>query len=227
MTDEVNQAQPDGQATELPAQLVGNVRMGQYLTAKRGSAREKLVTDNIIFCLGFAGVQEESGVVFLAHLNLPACPLGMGELIADLKEKGGDLSRMKLYTISGLHPMVGWVLLLLGAAGLLIGAAVEVVWVIAAVFGAALLGTRISLWWQLNRLRRAGFGDLQIQPLNGRAIWWSNFRRWYARVEIDAGTCGDPTVQRHREPFEHHLYERVPWREQFTLSKMRNGDRKA
>ena len=80
-----------------------DVRQREYAIGQRGDpVNSLLITKNIATCTGFMGMHPDRGVVFLCHVDTPACTLGFKRLEADLRAKVGDLSGFHLYTVTGV-----------------------------------------------------------------------------------------------------------------------------
>lgn len=93
-----------------------DVRQRQYAIGIRSEPNAQLVSANFSPCIGFAGIDERNGVVFLCHLDTPFAVPSINKVIAELrKHVGTDLSNFRLYIMTGLS--LWWRLFLTVAAG--------------------------------------------------------------------------------------------------------------
>lgn len=109
-----------------------------------------LTTGRIWSCMAIAGVNKEKGIAFLAHLDTPVAAFGVKELFCDVKQvAGGDLKGFELHDISGLHPLLPGLALVVSIPALAFSIYVGVV---LALFGVFFGSTRLTLFLRLRSL---------------------------------------------------------------------------
>ncbi len=89
-----------------------DVRQRQYAIGLRGEPNADLVTENVFTCSALVGVNRDSGVIFMCHMNTPLCIAALPELVSELRPHVHDVRDFDVYTSSGLHPLWLWLLAL-------------------------------------------------------------------------------------------------------------------
>ena len=186
-----------------------DVRQRQYAIGLRGGPYSRLTTENIWTCMGFLGIDHRSGVVFLCHMDGPWCMNALPELVTELKKYAGDLSGFRLYTVAGMHPFVGWSMLL--ATPMLVALGGWMPGIMAMGLGVAFSMTRLAFWLKLRRLT-----DLCSRPV---ALWPSKGGRVFGMtgVFVDADSCEIPNPEAYVRPRQYERYkEPDAWRFRMT-----------
>lgn len=89
-----------------------DVKQREWAVASRGS---KLYSEYFSTCVAFAGVERQTGVVFLCHFDSPVSVLAFDDLVEHLKKHVKDLSNFELYTAASVSPWVWLCLIVLSA----------------------------------------------------------------------------------------------------------------
>jgi len=84
-----------------------NVKTNEFAIGLPGEHR--LYTQFITTCTAVMGVDPESGVTFLCHLNTPMSAFALPEIVGELRTHVPDISGFRLYTLGGIHPLYRWI----------------------------------------------------------------------------------------------------------------------
>lgn len=156
------------------------VRQRQFAFGEQGLCSAKLVTGDVSTCMGLIGIHRPSGLVFLAHLDVPWYGGTVKAALCELRERSRATSEVELYDVAGLSPRcLVLVLLALALICSMCGERANFGFVLIGVTAAFLLGTRlrtrILLW-------RMGFGSPRL--LTRRHTSWDRLRRLDFRVNV-------------------------------------------
>lgn len=149
------------------------VRQGQFGFGDRGTASALLVTADVWTCMGLIAIHRESGLVFLAHLDVPWYGGSVDAALTELRSRVQNPSDVELYDVAGVTPNL-IIFLSLCCAAIAMVAHDWVFWLGGGLSLAALgLGTRLRTRFMLRKL---GFGCPKLLTpcdvsAKRRALW--------------------------------------------------------
>lgn len=85
-----------------------HIKTNEYAIGLPG--KHRLYTQFVNTCTAFMGIEPETGVTFLCHLNSPASVSSLPTLVEELLTHVEDVSRFRLYTLGGISPRWFWAL---------------------------------------------------------------------------------------------------------------------
>jgi hypothetical protein len=179
------------------------VRQRQYAIGVRGTSSSVLVTENIWTCTGFAGVDDNSGVVFLCHLNTPWCPFAIKDVVTDLRKHVSDLSGFQLYMVNGINPGVSLFLCLI--AGIMMIAGYWLWGVVSLTVAIGINLTKLHLRYQLWRLKAFARSPIPLGSSTEGAF------RGKCGVRVDSEIGKTPEKYSYKHVRDHKRFKEPKW----------------
>lgn len=145
----------------------GALRVPQrtYAVTKRGRGPAALITRTIWSCMGYVGVNPNTGVVFCAHFDTGFAVLGLPRMLRDIREaNGGSLDGFDIYDVAGMPPWAPAVSTAVGVAAYLAHWN-SVIILSLLIFGVLFLHARVMLWLGLKLLGVNQFDSLKCCKL--------------------------------------------------------------